>query len=120
MVTLYRYSTENGEYQGTTKSGMPKGSRKIAGETHIAPPTVSDNECTIYENRRWVKKVDKRGTRYWLPNAEYGSEGIEITDIGVDVPNNASLTAPIDEEKQAEENLKSKISAIQPKYDVVI
>lgn len=85
-MKIYHYNRENGEFivEGIAdKSPLEPGVFLIpAHATKIKPPRLSKGKTAIFENDSWVIKDDNRGTKYWLPNDEYGAEPRVVTEIG--------------------------------------
>lgn len=73
---------------------VPKGA---AGEDLIpsvpyaeaSPPNVSDNQIAVYQNGQWTIKPNFKGVQYWI-----GNDSFTIDEIGVTVPESASLNPP--------------------------
>lgn len=106
-ITLYNYSSSTGERlneHDAEISPLDKQPIIMSFSTTKVPPNVTTNQRAVYRDANdevplleidgsWKVIPDFRGQVFW------DSDGVEqiITEIGVDIPDGASLVKPIDD-----------------------
>lgn len=95
---LYEYHPLTKEFLGITQA-QPHPFKENdflipAYTTDIAPPNLEAFHNACFLDGEWLTLPDYRGVSYWL-------EGVEskISELGTDLPEGASLTAPEPEEQ---------------------
>lgn len=98
-MKVYRFDPNTNEYKGIgTASIDPVRSKKMkkdmfsfpANSTEMEPPKTKKGEVAIWDGKRWKKKKDLRGTKYWTKT------GVEKTvdKIGSSIPKGAITKEP--------------------------
>ena len=96
---IYTYHPISYEYMGEGIANLDPLETKIHGvdlyakpsnSTFLKPPKIKKNEVLIFENGKWVKHTDFRGSVYYLKD----TTKITITEIDVEIPPNSILNPP--------------------------
>lgn len=92
-MLIYHYA-DNGEYLGQSaamESPMETGVFLIPrNATEAAPPEPETGFARVFDGADWHQVIDRRGTTYWTSH----TESFTICDLGVDIPNGASIDRP--------------------------
>jgi hypothetical protein len=94
-MILYHYD-ENFEYAGSSEARPdplePGRFLEPRNSTPVAPPTQNEGYAMVFDPSagKWSQVLDKRGTTFWLSH----SDQYVISELGVEVPEGASLEQP--------------------------
>lgn len=93
---LYHYHADTGEYLDSRNARRdPLDPTRLlipAHATVVPPPEATPNEKPVWdrETNQWQLLLDKRGTKYWMPDGREGT----IKALGEEIPGDAATTPP--------------------------
>lgn len=114
-MKIYHYHFSTGEFLSIGEADadpMVEGNYLIpANATTEEPPEAEDNKARVFIDGSWSLVDDYRGTTYWT---DYQTS-FTISEIGVTVPDDASLEQPdepeLTDEEMSEQNMKMREQA---------
>ena len=114
---IFHYSADTNEYTGmglADADPLEGGWLLPANATFVKTPDQTTGFTLVFnpQSKEWEAKLDKRGVKYWL-----GAEEITIKELGVDVPEEASLTEPppTEEEPTAQDKIAELEMQVTPR-----